>query len=207
MFMTANPNDPLFMATRGGEDALFMTASQDLFISTTESEEPVFMTAGPYPISTQVSVELKEGHTDEVPLGGKGIDDNTPTCTNQVSAGSKDDQTPNSLEGSLQMTLTSPISPGASLEMGLTLTKLLRQRHLVESVPEQSVLASWSNSIVQENHFLPEVCDIFSSYRSASYIIVALFCPQWRWTNSKRNFIPLYICSSVLFCFFINKTN
>ena len=164
MFMTANPNDPLFTTTRGDEDVLFMTASQDLFVSTTASEEAVFMTAGPHPISTQVSTELKEGHTDEAPPGGKGNNDNSPTCTNQVSAGNsdahpaKDESTPNSLEGSLQMTLTSPISPGASLEMGLTLTTLLRQRHLVESAPEQSVLASWSSSIVQESQFLPQVC-------------------------------------------------
>ena len=170
MFMTANPNNPLFTTTRGPEDALFMTASQDLFVSAKASEEAVFTTAGPHPISTQVGVELKEGHMDEAPLDGKGNDDNSRTRTKQVSTGgndtrpAKDDSTPNSLEGSLQMTLSSPISPGASLEMGLTLTTLLRQRHLVGSVPDQSVLASWSTSIVQENHFLPEVCDNVMCY-------------------------------------------
>ena len=166
MFMTANLQNPLFTTTGGDEDALFMTARQDLFVSAkeAETEEPMFTTAGPHPIPTQAGIKLKEGHSDEASPGGKG-NDNSPTCTNQVSASSNDanpakgGSTPNSLEGSLQMTLTSPISPSASLEMGLTLTTLLRQRHLVESAPEHSVLASWSNSIVQENHFLPEVCD------------------------------------------------
>ena len=166
MFMTASPHNPLFTTTRG-EDALFMTARQDLFVSaaTIQAKEPTFTTAGPYPISTQGGVELQAGHADESSPGSKG-NGNSPTCTDKVpvESNAKGDQTPNSLEGSLQMTLTSAVSPSASIEMGLTLTKLLRQRHLIESAPEHSVLSSWSSSIVQENHFLPEVCDNVMCY-------------------------------------------
>ena len=178
MFMTANPQDPLFITAVGDQDPLFMTArqDQDIFKVAEEPEDhQVFMTARPIPISIQANIELEKEHTvNQVhvsPGDGSAIGDgdcdggNIPskqvTPNRNGDHPAKDHTSPISPEGSLQMTLTSSISPSASIEMGLTLNRHLQ--HLIDSAnctstSEHSVLASWSNSIVKDNPFLPEVC-------------------------------------------------